>query len=270
MVETITPTWRSGWGPNNLVAVRGPNNSFHLLFTETKTAATEVGQFGTGRLTYATNKSGIWGFEKIADTADLNYDVWIMGMRYAPRFLSLAVDAQSNAHVTFTPRFFISGAFGTVKSDLHYATNASGTWQSEIAVPSADGSADAGLGASVAVAPNGQVAIASYYVDRFVSGSPEKSWLAYSTRGATGTWTTSTAVRTPDGYVGPDGAKFTGFAPHLTFDSQSRPTIVFSDEASEHLPVSYREPGFAVRFARRRSSTARGRRPRSTGRPIRW
>ena len=89
MLETITPTWRSGWGPNNLVAAAGPGNSFHLLFSETKTAATEVGQFGTGRLTYATNKSGIWDFEKIADTADLNYDVWIMGMRYAPRWLSL-------------------------------------------------------------------------------------------------------------------------------------------------------------------------------------
>ena len=196
MIETITPTWRSTWGPNNLVVEAGPNNSFHLIFTETFRPATSVGNFGTGRLSYATNKSGQWTFAKIADTADLNYDVWIMGMRYAPRFLSLAVDAQANAHVTFTPRFSISGAFGTVKSDLKYATNAGGAWQSETLIAAADGTADAGLGASIAVAPNGQIAVASYYVDRYVSGSPERSWLAYSTRSTTGAWTTTTAVST--------------------------------------------------------------------------
>lgn len=240
MVETITPTWRTTWGPNNLVVARGPGDSFHMVFTETNRPATEAGQFGTGRLSYATNKSGSWTFAKIADTTDLTYDVWIKGMRYAPRFLSLAVDQQGNAHVTYTPRFYISGAFGIVTSDLKYATNAGGSWTSETLIASADGTADAGLGASIAVAPNGQIAVASYYVDRYVSGSPERSWLAYSTRNAaSGEWTTTTAVHAPDGYVGADGPRFTGFAPLLSFDAQSRPTIVFTDEASEHLPVSF-------------------------------
>ena len=238
MVETIAPPWRTTWGPNNLVAEAGLNNSIHLIFSETQTAATAVGNFGTGRLTYATNKTGTWTFDKIANTADLNYDVWIMGMRYTPRFLSLAVDAQNNAHVTYTPKFFISGAFGTVKSELRYATNAGGAWLDNRG-PVDRRRADAGLGASVAVAPNGTVAVASYYVDRYVTGSPEKSWLMHSTRGATGTWNTVTAVGSPDGYVGEDGPDFTGFAPHLSFDSQSRPTVVFSDEGSDHLPVSY-------------------------------
>ena len=103
-----------------------------------------MGQFGVGRLSYATNASGTWSFSKIADTADLNYDVWILGMRDAPRFLSLAVDAQGSAHVTYTPLFFISGAFGTVTSDLMYATNASGTWQSQTLLSPIDGHADAG------------------------------------------------------------------------------------------------------------------------------
>lgn len=239
MVETITPAWRTTWGPNNLVAEAGPNNSIHLIFTETNAPATAVGQFGTGLLSYATNQGGNWAFSRIARTADLNFDVWIMGMRYAPRFLSLAVDARGKAHVTYTPQFTISGPFGTVSSVLRYATNATGSWVSETAVPAIDGSADAGLGASVAVAPNGTVAVASYYVDRFVTGSPEQSWLMYSTRRANGTWNTVNAVSTPDGYVGRDGPGFTGFAPQLSFDAQSRPTIVFSDEASEHLPVSF-------------------------------
>ena len=165
-----------------------------------------MGQFGVGRLSYATNASGTWSFSKIADTADLNYDVWILGMRYAPRFLSLAVDAQGSAHVTYTPLFFISGAFGTVTSDLMYATNASGSWQSQTLLSPIDGHADAGLGASIAIAPNGQVAVASYYVDRYVTGSPQNSWLDYSTLNADGTWTTSIAVTAPDGYLGADGA----------------------------------------------------------------
>src|SRR5262245_47527091 len=239
MVETIAPPWRSTWGPNNLVAAAGPGNSLHLTFTETTVAATAVGHFGTGNLWYATNKTGRWTFGKIAATADLNYDVWIMGMRYAPRFLSLAVDKQGNAHVTYTPQFYISGAFGTVQSDLKYASNASGAWQSETVVAASDGSADAGLGASVAIAPNGTIAIASYFVDRYESGSPQSAVLLYSTRNADGTWTTVNAAITPDGYVGTDGAKFTGFAPQLSFDAQSRPTIVFSDEAGQHLPVSF-------------------------------
>src|SRR4051794_38519821 len=33
-VETITPNWTTNWGPNNLVAEAGPNNSVHLIFTD--------------------------------------------------------------------------------------------------------------------------------------------------------------------------------------------------------------------------------------------
>jgi FG-GAP-like repeat len=237
-IETITPSLQSTWGPNNLVAEAGANNSIHLIFTETNVAATGVGQFGSGTLWYATNKTGSWTFDKIADTADLEYDVWFLGGRWAPRFLSLAVDSQNNAYVTYTPEFYISGAFGTVNSSLMYANNASGSWQSELVQGAIDGTADAGLGASVAVAPDGTIAVASYYVDRYVSGSPQASWLMYHVRTGSG-WTTSTVVSSPDGYVATDGPYFTGFAPQLTFDSLSNPTITFSDEAGQHLPISY-------------------------------
>jgi hypothetical protein len=239
LVETLRPSGETRWGPNNLVAAAGPNQSLHLLFTETTEAGTDVGQFGSGLLRYATNQGGTWTFTTIATTADLQYDVWIQGMRYAPRFLSLAVDAHGYAHVTYTPQFFISGAFGTVRSDLMYASNRSGRWQSQPVIRSQDGTADAGLGASVAVAPNGQVGIASYYVDRYDTGSAQASWLVYSTLNPDGTWTSTIPVRSPDGYVAADGPNFTGFAPQLLYDSLSQPTIVFSDEAAEHLPVSH-------------------------------
>lgn len=237
-VETITPGWLSVWGPNNLVAEAGANNSIHLIFTETNAAATGVGNFGSGQLMYATNAGGSWGFAKIADTADLSQDVWFTGGRWAPRFLSLAVDSANAAHVTYTPQFYIAGAFSTVNSTLMYATNRGGAWGSQTVMAPGDGTADAGLGASVAVGPGGQVAVASYYVDRYNTGSPQSSQLMYHTL-TPGGWTHAVVTGAPAGYVAGDGARFTGFAPQLYFDTAGRANIVFSDEAGEHLPVTY-------------------------------
>jgi hypothetical protein len=238
-VETYAPPWTSQWGPNNLVAAAGPNNTIHLVFSETNVAATGVGNFGSGWLHYAVrNGNGTWGQSKIADTADLSQDVWFTGGRWAPRFLSLAVDAQNVAHVTYTPQFYIAGAFSTVNSTLMYANNRGGTWSSQVVMGPQDGTADAGLGASVAVAPNGEVSIASYYVDRYTTGSPQTSQLMYHKLTAGG-WVHSVVTTTPDGYVAADGPKFTGFAPQLFFDSAGRANIVFSDEAGQHLPVSF-------------------------------
>lgn len=237
-VETIAPGWLSQWGPNNLVAEAGLNNTIHLIFTETDVSGTGVGNFGSGRLMYATNAGGAWGFDKIADTADLSQDVWFTGGRWAPRFLSLAVDSANAAHVTYTPLFYIAGAFSTVNSTLMYATNRGGAWASQVVMAPQGGTADAGLGASVAVGPGGQVAVASYYVDRYTTGSPQSSQLMYHTLTAGG-WTHTVVANTPDGYVAGDGARFTGFAPQLYFDAAGRANIVFSDEAAEHLPVTY-------------------------------
>jgi hypothetical protein len=237
-IETITPPWQSQWGPNNLVAAAGTNNSIHLIFTETNAAATGVGNFGTGMLYYATNAGGSWNYARIANTADLSQDVWFTGGRWAPRFLSLAVDSTNHAHVTYTPEFYIAGAFSTVNSTLMYATNKSGTWQSQVVMAPLDGTADAGLGASIAVGPGDRIAIASYYVDRYSTGSPQSSELLYHTL-VNGTWKHTVVATKPDGYVAGDGARFTGFDPQLYFDSSGRPTIVFSDEAGQHLPVSY-------------------------------
>ena len=239
LVETITTPWLSTWGPGDLVAEAGANNSLHLLFTETYTAATGVGQQGTGILWYGTNKNGSWSFDRVANTADLKRDVWFSGGRWAPRYLSMAIDGQNNAHVTYAPQFYIAGAFSTVYSELDYATNKGGSWKTQTVVKPADGTADAGLGASVAIAPNGQVAIASYYVDRYTTGSPQTSKLMYNTQNADGSWSSTDVATGPDGYTAGDGAKFTGFAPQLYFDNQGRANIVFSDEAGQHLPVTF-------------------------------
>jgi hypothetical protein len=238
-VESITASWLSNWGPSNLIAEAGTNGSLHILFAETYGFATGVGNTGSGILWYASNKTGSWKFDRVADTADLKLDVWFSGGQWAPRFLSLAVDGSNNAHVTYTPQFYIAGAFSTVYSELRYASNSSGSWKNELVMAPQDGTADAGLGASVAVSPTGQVAIASYYADRYATGSPQSSKLIYHTRNSNGTWNHSDAVTAPDGYVAADGAKFTGFAPQLYFDASGRANIVFNDEAGQHLPVTY-------------------------------
>jgi hypothetical protein len=236
-VETITPPWQSQWGPNQLVAAAGPNGAIDFVFAETTGAATGVGNFGSGELYYATDASGSWAFSKIADTADLSTDVWETGARWAPRYISLAVDASNNAYVTYTPEFYIAGAFSTVQSTLMYATDAGGAWASQV-VQAPSGTADAGLGASIAVSPTGQVGIASYYVQRYSTGSPMNSELLYHTL-VNGQWTSAVVANTPDGYAAGDGPKFTGFAPQLSFDAAGNPTILFEDEAGQHLPVTY-------------------------------
>jgi hypothetical protein len=238
-VESVAAPWLSTWGPAHLVAEGGPGNSLHLAFAETYRAATGVGQPGTGILWYATNKSGTWRFDRVADTADPKLDVWFSGGRWAPRYISVAVDGRGAAHLTYTPQFYVAGAFSTVASELRYATNAGGSWRTERVMAPADGTADAGLGASVAVAPNGTVAVASYYVDRYTTGSPRSSKLMYHTRTGGGAWAHADVVSRPDGYAAGDGPRFTGFAPQLLFDAASQPTIVFSDEAGEHLAESF-------------------------------
>lgn len=239
LVESITTPWLSTWGPNSLVAEAGANNTLHLMFVETYQPALGVGNQGTGIIWYATNKTGTWTFDKIADTSDLKLDVWFTGGRWAPRFLSMAIDKNNNAHVTYTPQFYIQGAFSKVYSELRYATNAGGSWHSQLVAAPPDGTGDAGLGASIAIGPDGQPAIASYFVDRYTTGSPFKSQLQYHTPDGSGGWTTQTVVNTPDGYAAADGPNYTGFSPQLYFDNQGRPNIVFTDEASQHNPVSY-------------------------------
>jgi hypothetical protein len=61
----------------------------------------------------------------------------------------------------------------------------------------------------------------------------------YHARNANGTWSHHDVVTAPDGYVAGDGARFTGFSPQLSFDPSGRATIVFSDEAAQHLPATY-------------------------------
>ncbi len=74
-IESIGAPWLSNWGPSNLVAQAGAGNTLHILFTETYTPATGVGNFGSGILWYGSNKTGSWQFANVATTTDLKQDV---------------------------------------------------------------------------------------------------------------------------------------------------------------------------------------------------
>ena len=237
---TITPPQLSLYGPNNLVAEAGPSNSISLIYSQTSVAATGPGSFGSGTIWYGTNQGGSWKFAQVATTADLNDDIWIEGSRYAPRFLSMAITPSGSAYVTYTPEFYVSGAFGTIDSTLMLATNVSGSWQSQTVIALQQWSRRCWVRRlsrhrSRWAGGSGQLLRGA----ALTTGSDEQSWLVYSTLNPGGGWTSTVPVNAPNGYVAGDGAKFTGFAPQLTFNAQSQPTIVFSDEANQHMPVSY-------------------------------
>ena len=237
--ETITVPWVAVWGPNNIVAAAGPNNSISFIFTETYNASTGVGNAGTGLLWYANNQSGTWTYDKIADTADLRQDIWFVGGRIAPRFLSLAIDSAGAAHVTYTPIFYVQGPFSTAYSELRYATNTSGSWQNQLVYAPPDGTGDAArwrFRRCRAQRAN---------LDRRVlrrslrHGIPQTAQLQYYTPKAGGGWNMQVVASLPDGYVAGDGARYTGFAPQLFYDNEGQANIVFTDVAAQHLPVTY-------------------------------
>jgi hypothetical protein len=152
----------------------------------------------------------------------------------------MAVDSQNYAHVTFCPQFAMPlGPEGYVKpnNELHYASNVGGSWLTQRIAWVADASGDAGEGASIAIGPNDQPAIAAWYNERWATGSSQFCELYYYTRDASGNWGRQLVARNAAGYIAGDGDKGTGFAPFLRFDWRGRPNIAFCDDAAQHFPL---------------------------------
>lgn len=212
----------------NLTGAVGPGGVMHLALDQTM-------GFDAGRVLYLTDRDGDWTITEVAQTGYIADDVGFIGGRYAPRYLSLAADSYNDAHLTFSYGFE-SEDFGVVYSALGYASNMTGSWQTELVYEPPTGLGDAALGSSVAIGPNDEVYIASYFVDRFETGSPISAQLLFHIQTEEGWWT-EVVADLPDGYVGDDGPYFTGFHPHLSIFGNT-PVIVFSDVAGWHLPFS--------------------------------
>lgn len=155
-----------------------------------------------------------------------------------PRFFSAVCDDRQALHAVFVPEFYSApltdGAI--VRSELWYLTNRRGYWETKrIYAPPVGGYGDAGLGACIALRPDGQPAVASLYVSRAATGSATAARLLLHELGSNDLWTTTPVATASDGYRAGDGEIGTGYAPHLRFDGQGRPHIVFTDFATQHF-----------------------------------
>jgi hypothetical protein len=210
-------------------AAIGPRDALHIAVVPAQQNAV---------VHYGSNKPGAWQWSSVAQLTGNPRGFWKQS--YAPRWFSLAVDSQNYAHITFCPQFQLPlGPEGYYQpnSELHYASNRGGTWTSQRLANVPDLSGDAGHGASVAIGPNDQPAIAAWYNERWRTGSSDWCQLHYYTRDAGGAWSKQIVASNADGYLAGDGDKGTGFAPYLRFDSRGRPHVAFLDDAAQHFPM---------------------------------
>lgn len=231
----------TGTSPVQIVASFGPNDKLHLAVANTSPAG----------IHYGTDKSGSWVWTRVAN---INGNPrGFLRQSYAPRWFSMAVDANNAAHITYTPEFKLGQTVeGYMRpySQLWYASNASGNWGIQLVQDVADGSGEAAFGASIAIGPDNKPYIANWYCERAPTGSAQWSTLYFHSRTAAGGWSTSTIARNTDNYIGGDGERGAGFAPYLRFDASGVPHVIFSDHASQHFPYQNEFAG-QIRHARR-------------------
>lgn len=149
-----------------------------------------------------------------------------------PRNLSVAVGPDGVSHIVYswnresTP----IGGGTIVRSDLLYASGSGQSWSMQTLYSPGSGYGDAGLGASVAVAPDGTVAVAGSWIPRVMTGSPGAAQLFYYVKLPGTTSFQMRTLFTADANYGHG----TGLFPRLLFDANSHPHMVFTDHADQH------------------------------------
>jgi hypothetical protein len=225
------------------------NDSIHLLALKTRSNPDSADFFDSYRgahLYYITNGSGKW-----VKTLIHNYDTFFAYDMHVKtqRRQDIAVDNDGYAHVVFGEQYeLIPGSDESAIARLHYASNKSSQWVIELALSSSTTTDDAGWYPSLCLDKTGRPAIASTYVARVSSKSVRYAQLCYSVRSDSGQWATTIIAERDDGYHGSDGRNYTGALPHLKFDLNNRPHIVFSDIASSHNPQNVLSTG-QIRYA---------------------
>jgi hypothetical protein len=211
-------------------AAIGPGDRLHIAL---------VGSASNAAVSYGSNKGGAWQWSTI--TSVVGDPRGFLKQSWSPRWFSLAIDSQNNAHLAFCPQFLMGvgpGGYAQPYSQLFYASDRGGGWFTQRVADVADGSGDAGAGASIAIGPGDQPAIAAWYNERYPTGSSLHCTLNYHVRDQNGNWTSNLLVSATAGYVGGDTDNGAGFAPYLRFDSFGRPNIAFCDDAAQHFVTS--------------------------------
>jgi hypothetical protein len=229
------------WGETERISDGQANASIAVL--EVGIGAGDVFHFaalssGSPRnLTYGSNRRGSWNWTTISTVTDADPYYW--APPFAPRWLGMAIDANNAAHIAYRSSMDITrDADGHPRaySVLKYASNRNGSWVTDQVVQTpADQSGEAANGASIAIAPNGNPIIVSWYDERADSGSAQESRLYWHQQDASGNWSSDIIFTAPDGYVAGDGPKGTGFSPQLRYDQSGRAHILFLDHAGEHF-----------------------------------
>lgn len=224
------------------------NDSIHLLALKSRSNPDSPDYnwaFLDSNLYYITNSSGNWKKQLIKNYDTFyTYDVDTKTLRRQ----DIAVDNNGYIHVVFGEQIDTLADDQYSTGRLHYATNKTGKWVIELALEPITNPHEAGWSPSLCMDQRGRPAVASTYVARVLTKSISYTHLAYSVRQDNGTWETIVVADKADGYYGTDSGNYTGGLPHLKFDNQNRPHIVFSDIASSHGPTNYINIG-QIRYA---------------------
>lgn len=206
----------------------GPGDKLHIAL---------VGSGSYPALNYGSNKGGSWQWSQVTTIA--GDPRGFLRQSYAPRWFSMAIDSGNYAHITYCPEFANPAIDGHSRpySQLNYASNRGGGWSTQKINSTSDDSGDVGAGASIAIAPDDQPAIANWFNDRASTGSSQYNQLHYFKRDSSGNWNKQFVTGSCAGYLAGDGDKGAGFAPYLRFDPRGRPNIAFCDDAAEHFAV---------------------------------
>ncbi|MBU4365724.1 MAG: hypothetical protein L6437_03755 [Kiritimatiellae bacterium] len=226
----------------NLLAARAGDGSFHLLLVVSAYSSTDT----YAPCQYITNKRGGWESETFSVPKK-----WSMRL-YGH---DLAADTAGNAHLVLS--------FQDVPSQdvywsghLYYLSNQGGSWFMETVAEQAPGNNDACFwNPSVAVAPNGQPAVAAHLRFNVITGSDSLSELFCANRTAANQWNSAILADTADGYFGSDGGHFTGIDPTLAFDLNGGAHIIFSDLASSHIDGYESAVNGQIRYAHNADGT---------------
>lgn len=231
----------------HLAGAAGLDGSFHFVAAEVVDSGTGGADIVHVRLSAngQINQEVIASNVRIVDVTQMSdFDDLIDYRNHEARNLGIAVDKLGVTHVVFsggrvqTPIFANGQIIGTeIRSDLRYARKAAGgNWENRVilAPPGGEFGDYGGLGASIAAAPNGVVAVAASIIPRVRTGSPGVARLVYTEIGDTLNWRTVNQVSAV--YRMGDGERGTGLFPRLGFDGRSRPHIIYTDHASEHFP----------------------------------
>jgi len=219
-------------------------------------------------LVYATYNNGSLSHDVILDDigetlptwGTVRHDYWdAMHVQRDPRNVSLAVAPNGAIHVVYGVQTHFQPISGgtEIRSELRYVTNESGSWSTPLTILTpGSGWGDAGMGASIAAAPDGTVAVAANFQPRARTGSPGVSRLVYLRRTPGGVWSSATLSDRSDNYIEDDGERGTGYHPMIKISDRGRVHVVFTDHASDHAPghgaLSY---SGQVRYATRPSAT---------------